>query len=105
MKRPAACIYFIVVSFALGMVWGAPRADDGNERVQQQEASSVVKSLRAPSRPDTLWRAPDLRAFGEPLREDQASQIDPQKDYELAELIDLAERANPETKVAWARAK
>jgi outer membrane protein TolC len=105
MKRPVACIYFIVVSFVLGMVSGAARADEGNERVQQQEASSVAKGLRAPSRPDALWPAPDLRTFAEPLREEHPSEIDPQKDYELAELIDLAERANPETKVAWARAK
>src|SRR6516164_8523349 len=105
MKRPVACIYFIVVSFVLGMVSGAARADEGNERVQQQEASSVVKGLRAPSRPDALWPAPDLRTFAQPLREENPSEIDPQKDYELAELIDLAERANPETKVAWARAK
>jgi outer membrane protein TolC len=61
--------------------------------------------LRAPSRPDTPWRTPDLRSFAEPLRKEELSEIDPQKEYELAELIDLAERSNPQTKVAWARAK
>ena len=39
-----------------------------------------------------------IKARGEP-------EADPQKEYDLAELIDLAERANPETKVAWEQAK
>jgi outer membrane protein TolC len=46
-----------------------------------------------------------LRGFAEPLREEHPSEVDPQKDYELAELIDLAERSNPQTRVAWERAK
>ncbi len=73
--------------------------------MQGQQASSLVKGLTAPVRSDTPWRAPDLRTFAEPLREEHPSEVDPQKEYELAELIDLAESANPETKVAWARAK
>jgi hypothetical protein len=31
--------------------------------------------------------------------------IDPRKTYELSELIDLAQRTNPETRVAWERAR
>jgi outer membrane protein TolC len=31
--------------------------------------------------------------------------IDPRKTYNLAELIDIAERSNPETRVAWERAR
>jgi len=81
------------------------RASGGGERVQSQEASSVVKHLTAPARPDTPWSTPDLRTFAEPLREEHPSELDPQKEYELTELIDVAERTNPETKVAWARAK
>jgi outer membrane protein len=105
MKRRAACIFCMVAPVLLGMAGAAARANEQEEKVQRQEASSVVKGLRAPSRPDTLWSAPDLRSFSKPLREEQPSEIDPQRAYELAELIDLAERANPETKVAWARAK
>jgi outer membrane protein TolC len=74
-------------------------------RTSQQRESAVVKDLKAPASSDTFWRPPDLRAFSEPLRAELPSEIDPQKDYELVELIDLAERANPETKVAWERAK
>jgi len=69
------------------------------------QGSSAVKGLKAPATPSAPWQPPDLQAFSEPLREKLPSEIDPQKEYELAELIDLAERANPETKIAWARAK
>src|SRR5258708_17264301 len=31
--------------------------------------------------------------------------IDPRKTYELSELIDLAQRTNPETRVAWEQAR
>src|SRR6266545_5306214 len=31
--------------------------------------------------------------------------IDPEKVYELPELIDIAERTNPETRIAWERAR
>src|SRR6266705_5421776 len=102
MKRRAACIVFMV-SFLLGERIAVIRAS-GGERVQSQEAS-VIKHLTAPARPDTPWPAPDLRTFSEPLREEHPGEIDAQKDYELTELIDLAERANPETKVAWEQAK
>jgi outer membrane protein TolC len=46
-----------------------------------------------------------LRSFAEPLRKERPSEVDPQKEYELAEIIDLAESTHPETKVAWERAK
>ena len=105
MKRGAAGITFVVVSYLLGKGLAAIQASEGGRGVQRQQESSVVKGLKAPSRPDTLWPTPELGAFSEPLREEHPSEIDPQKEYELAELIDLAERANPETKVAWARAK
>jgi outer membrane protein TolC len=103
MERRVTCIIVLVLSLLLGQTLPASRANGGESEMQQ--TSSVVKGLRAPARPDAPWAAPDLRTFSEPLREDHPAEIDPQKEYELAELIDLAERANPETKVAWARAK
>src|SRR5260370_38681077 len=104
MKRPAARISFIVV--ALGFCTGVTAVQGNGEGapVQSRQASSVVKGLRAPAAPDTPWPTPDLRSFAEPLKEERPSEVDPQKEYELAELIDLAERTNPETKVAWDRA-
>ena len=53
----------------------------------------------------TPWRAPDLAAYSQVLRSGESSPIDPQKRYELPELVDLAERLNPETRVAWERAR
>jgi len=102
MKRRAACIIFTIVSFVLSKGPTAAQAGEGGQGVQ---ASSVVKGLKAPARPDALWASPDLRAFAGPLREEHPSEIDPQRDYELAELIDLAERVNPQTRVAWERAR
>ena len=53
----------------------------------------------------TPWRAGDLGTYAKALRSAEASPIDPQKRYELPELIDLAERLNPGTRVAWERAR
>jgi TolC family type I secretion outer membrane protein len=36
---------------------------------------------------------------------DRAAEIDPAKQYSLAELIDIAETNNPQTHIAWERAK
>ena len=91
------------MSFLIGKGLGIAQA--GNNVTESRQASSVVKGLKAPVRPDALWPTPDLQNFSQPLREEHPLEVDPQKEYELAELIDLAERVNPETKVAWARAK
>src|SRR6516162_6200083 len=103
-KSRVACLTFLLGSFVFGDCLTTTQADAADE-AQSKQASSVVKGLKAPARPDTLWVTPDLRTFSEPLREEHPSEIDPQKEYELAELIDLAERTNPQTKVQWARAK
>src|SRR5262245_27196661 len=56
---------------------------------------------------DRVWNPP----FSQQVRDDAkrfrnaASPIDPLKTYSLAELIDLAEQRNPETRVAWERAR
>ena len=57
------------------------------------------------------WNAPDLPAYsaalseGEHAREPAKVPIDPRKTYDLSELIDIAQRTNPETRVAWERAR
>ena len=53
----------------------------------------------------TPWRAPDLGAYSKALRSEESAPIDPQKRYELTELVDLAERLNPETRLAWEHAR
>jgi outer membrane protein len=64
----------------------------------------------APPSADKPWRGSDLQRVASDLRSDLRSDvpseparvaIDAQKDYELAELIDLAQRTNPETRAAW----
>src|SRR5262249_26132922 len=103
MKRRAACLTVLLVLCVLGQALTAAQAKEGEKEVHA--ASSAPKGLKAPDRPDVPWAAPDLRAFAEPLREEHPSETDPQKDNERADDIDLAERSNRETQVAWARAK
>jgi outer membrane protein TolC len=104
MKR-RTYIAFIVAPFLFGKGLPIARASGGGEDMQSRQANTVVKGLRAPARPDTPWLAPDLRAFSEPLREERPPELNPEKEYELADLIDIAEGANQVTKIAWARAK
>ena len=69
--------------------------------------ASLALAQRAPVSPDHPWHGlgearieADARNFTEPgLRFDQ------EKTYSLPELIDLAESHNPETRVAWERAR
>src|SRR5207245_5577114 len=55
--------------------------------------------------PGPYWQAPALRAYTRVLKSTEAPLIDPNKRYELPELIDLAQRVNPETRVAWEAAR
>jgi len=55
--------------------------------------------------PSTYWRSPDLRDYTRVLKSTEAPAIDPNKRYELLELIDLGQRVNPETRVAWEAAR
>ena len=49
--------------------------------------------------------APQLLQYTRALSSAERLPIDPQKRYELVELIDLAQRVNPETRVAWEEAR
>src|SRR6267378_4095348 len=64
-----------------------------------------LKGLKAPASPESPWQPPDLENLASVLKAKAEPEADAQKEYELAELIDLAERANPETRVAWDQAK
>ena len=57
------------------------------------------------SSPHALWQPPDLHSYTRALRQPEGSPLAPEKRYALAELIDLAQRTNPETRVAWERAR
>jgi outer membrane protein len=69
--------------------------------------ASVALAQRAPKSPDHVWHGigeagieADAKTFGV-----SQFRIDPDKTYSLPELIDLAESQNPETRVAWDRAR
>src|SRR5438128_6682840 len=72
-----------------------PPARDIPERFSRQVAPT----------PSTYWRSPDLRDYVGVLKPTEAPLIDPNKRYGLPELIDLAQRVNPETRVAWEAAR
>ena len=78
-----------------GWLSAAPMEDD----------ASVLKGLHAPASSERPWPTPDLRSFAGVQTGRREPTVEAQKDYELAELIDLAEQINPQTKVAWERAK
>ena len=69
--------------------------------------ASLALAQRAPVSPDHAWHGlgetkigADARNFTEP-----GFNLDQEKTYSLPELIDLAESHNPETRVAWERAR
>jgi len=67
----------------------------------------------APPTSEKVWLPPKLSDYenelaGQRFRESETGlrvSINPRKTYNLAELIDLAERNNPETRVAWERVR
>jgi outer membrane protein len=68
---------------------------------------SLGVAQSAPASPDKVWHASAEKDLGRDLsaHPEQKYDIDPQNSYTLAELIDLAEQHNPETRVAWEEAK
>jgi outer membrane protein len=55
--------------------------------------------------PSTYWRAPNLGSYVNVLKSTEPARVDADKRYELPELIDIAQRTNPETRVAWEGAR
>src|SRR5256885_13870143 len=66
-----------------------------------------------PPSPVRPWAPPALPRYEGGLRQYQPAEaerrylpaIDPRRIYNLAQLIDIAQRSNPETRVAWERAR
>src|SRR5262245_32091749 len=72
-----------------------------------QSANDLPERLRrqvAPG-PAAPWRTPDLRAYSSALKPSEQAPIDPARQYDLLELIDIAQGVNPETRVTWERAR
>jgi len=66
-----------------------------------------------PPSPDRSWAPPALNAYEQALAQTNSLiqshatslAIDPAKVYDLPQLIDIAERSNPDTRVAWEKAR
>jgi TolC family type I secretion outer membrane protein len=58
----------------------------------------------SPVSPNSVWKPPGDFSVSPPPP-GFTTAIDPAKTYSLAELIDIAERNNPETRVVWEQAK
>jgi outer membrane protein len=61
----------------------------------------------APTSPDRVWHSKAEQGLDRELalHPEAKYDVDPHKSYTLAELIDLAQQHNPETRVAWEEAK
>ena len=66
-------------------------------------AGQIGGAQRAPASPSQPWQ-PTMQATA-PARSAPAFAPDPGKTYTLAELINIAEQNNPDTRVAWENAK
>jgi outer membrane protein TolC len=64
----------------------------------------AAEPLTSPS-PGSPWRPPTLGGYIKALKPAETQPIDPNKRYELVELVDLAQRVNPETRVRWEEAR
>ncbi len=71
--------------------------------------NSGLRAQATPPSPDRPWSPPGLEVYEKDLAGrrsgDEKTEIDPDKVYDLPELIDIAESTNPQTRVAWERAR
>lgn len=69
--------------------------------------SACCRAQGTPPSPSKVWHSKAEQGLQQQLTVQPIApyQIDPNKKYTLAELIDLAEQHNPDTRVAWEAAK
>lgn len=67
----------------------------------------MSRAQNAPVSPDRPWRGVPEAQFARDFRKyvEASFSLDVTKTYDLAELVDLAEQHNPQTRVAWQNAK
>jgi len=70
-------------------------------------ACTRSRGQNAPASPESIWHSNEEQGLQRQLASHPESKydIDPHRRYTLPELIDLAQRHNPETRVAWEQAK
>jgi outer membrane protein len=91
---------------AILFVCGAqsPGAQESRPESSNTDIPERYRRQVAPT-PSTYWQSPALHDYTRVLKSTEAPLIDSNKRYELPELIDLAQRVNPETRVAWEAAR
>src|SRR5262245_5622972 len=95
----------LLVGASAESVWTEDSSDEATTRSGTgYEMPERLRQQVSPL-PSEPWKAPDLSAYTTRLKSVEESPIDPQRRYELAELVDLAQQRNPETRVAWERAR
>ena len=87
------------------LVLGAARPLDAQESTRADTAIPERLGRQVSPTPSTYWRSPALTEYTRVLKSSEGTKIDPDKRYAVVELIDLAQRVNPETRVAWERAR
>jgi outer membrane protein len=103
-RLAAAALSALLISYAPPAAAQETRPDVSSSTRDAGAMPERLKRLVAPS-PSTPWQPPALRGYTSVLKADERVVIDPQKRYDLVELIDLAQRTNPETRVAWEGAR
>jgi outer membrane protein len=70
-------------------------------------ACTRSRGQNTPASPESIWHSSEQQGLERELAShpEPKYDIDPHRRYTLPELIDLAQRHNPETRVAWEQAK
>src|SRR5262249_49225691 len=95
--RSARCLYLII--HVLSVLFLAPFA------------SNAAAQNKTPPSPEKSWSPPGLDKYERELAkvgkqaDEPHIEVDPDKIYDLPALIDIAERSNPRTRIAWERAR
>ena len=76
------------------------------EGARADPAPSPEPDARIAPSPEAPWHAPELGEYTQALvPPHEPALLEPDRDYALPELIDLAERLDPDTRVAWEGAR
>src|SRR4029077_1127534 len=103
-RLAAAALGVLLIGYAPPLAAQETRPDGSSSTRDDGAMPERLRRLVAPS-PSAPWQPPALRGYTSVLKAEELVPIDPQKRYDLLELIDLAQRTNPETRVAWEGAR
>jgi outer membrane protein TolC len=100
-----ACLAGAVGAIVLIGCVGSLGAQEARRELSPSQNIPERYSRQVSPSPSTYWQSPALGDYARVLKSTEPPLIDPSRRYELAELIDLAQRTNPETRVAWEGAR